>query len=239
MSNDYESSDPTIITKTPRSPGPNKLTSFFGWKTASPIAEVSPTTYSEGSRSPALPSPLSPSPHSITSSSKSIPQITDIPKANGNMGTHYFPGTGFPVPPGADGTGQFNDVDEELREVSMELAGSIRRELELEDLVDQLRLEASQGPDMGRRTSDYFSDSGSGSYRYPMSDAGAAKGDDLAKMRRISEQEKAQFKLNLTQKLQDGRDQRKLLEGQVQQLGKQLANVSMIYMIAYYASLID
>ena len=224
---DYESSDPTVITKTPRSPGPNKLTSFFGWKTSSPIAEVSPTTYSEGSHSPALPSPLSPSPHSITSSSKSIPRTTEVPKENGNMGTQYFPGTGFPVPPGVDGTGQYNDVDEELREVSMELAGSIRRELELEDLVDQLRLEASQGPDLGRRTSDYFSDSGSGSYRYPMSDAGAGKGDDLAKLRRISEQEKAQFKLNLTQKLQDERDQRKALENHVQQLGKQMANVSI------------
>lgn len=224
---DYESSDPTVITKTPRSPGPNKLTSFFGWKTSSPIAEVSPTTYSEGSHSPALPSPLSPSPHSITSSSKSIPRTTEVPKENGNMGTQYFPSTGFPVPPGADGTGQFNDVDEELREVSMELAGSIRRELELEDLVDQLRLEASQGPDLGRRTSDYFSDSGSGSYRYPMSDAGAGKGDDLAKLRRISEQEKAQFKVNLTQKLQDERDQRKALENHVQQLGKQMANVSI------------
>ena len=144
------------------------------------------------------------------------------------MGTQYFPGTGFPVPPGTDETGHFNDVDEELREVSMELAGSIRRELELEDLVDQLRLEASQGPDLGRRTSDYFSDSGSGSYRYPLSDAGAGKGDDLAKVRRIAEQEKAQFKLNLTQKLQDEREQRKALDNHVQQLGKQLANVSMM-----------
>ena len=149
------------------------------------------------------------------------------------MGTQYFPGTGFPVPPGADGIGHFNDVDEELREVSMELAGSIRRELELEDLVDQLRLEASQGPELGRRTSDYFSDSGSGSYRYPLSDAGTGKGDDLAKLRRISEQEKAQFKLNMTQKLQDERDQRKVLEDHVQQLGKQLANVSIMPATTY------
>ncbi len=237
--NEYESSDPTIITKTPRSPGPNKLTSFFGWKTSSPIAEVSPTTYSDGSHSPAPPSPLSPSPHSITSSSKSTSRTTDVPKANGNMGTQYFAGTGFPVPPDVDGTGPFNDVDEELREVSTELAGSIRRELELEDLVDQLRLEASQGPEMGRRTSDYFSDSGSGSYRYPLSDAGAGKGDDLAKLRRISEQEKAQFKLKLTQKLQDERDQRKVLENHVQQLGKQLANVSMMCVTACSISLMD
>ena len=148
------------------------------------------------------------------------------------MSTQYFTGTGFPVPPGGDDTGQFDDVDEELREVSTELAGSIRRELELEDLVDQMRLEASQGPDGGRRTSDYFSDSGSGSYRYPLSDTGTGKGDDLAKLRRIAEQEKAQFKLNLTHKLQDERDQRKVLESHVQQLGKQLANVSTTHVTA-------
>ena len=236
---DYEPSDPTIITKTPRSPGPNKLTSFFGWKTSSPIAEAFPTTYSDGSHSPVLPSPLSQSPHSIAPSSKSTSRIAEIPKANGNMSTQYFAGTGFPVPPGADGAGLVNDVDEELREVSIELAGSIRRELELEDLVDQLRLEASQGPELGRRTSDYFSDSGSGSYRYPLSDAGAGKGDDLAKMRRISEQEKAQFKLNLTQKLQDERDQRKGLEDHVQQLGRQMANVRMLRAMAYSIPLIN
>ena len=143
------------------------------------------------------------------------------------------------MPPGGDDTGQFDDVDEELREVSTELAGSIRRELELEDLVDQLRLEASQGPDFGRRTSDYFSDSGSGSYRYPLSDTGTGKGDDLAKLRRIAEQEKAQFKLNLTHKLQDERDQRKALESHVQQLGKQLANVSTMHVTAGSVSLID
>ena len=136
------------------------------------------------------------------------------------------------MPPGGDDTGQFDDLDEELREVSTELAGSIRRELELEDLVDQMRLEASQGPDSGRRNSDYFSDSGSGSYRYPLSDTGSGKGDDLAKLRRIAEQEKAQFKLNLTHKLQDERDQRKGLESHVQQLGKQLANVSTMHVTA-------
>lgn len=125
------------------------------------------------------------------------------------------------------------DVEDELREVSTELAGSIRRELELEDLVDRLQLEASQGPELGRRTSDYFSDSGSGSYRYPGSDAGASKADDLAKQKRISEQEKAQFKLSLTQKLQDERSQRKLLEVHIQQLEDQMQHVSILTAPAY------
>ena len=225
--NYYETSDPTVITKTPRSPGPNKLTSFFGWKTSSPIAEGSPTPYSDRSHSPG-PSPLSPSPRSISSSTKSIPKAIDTSKANATgMATTYMPGTVFPLPPGTD-LGNFGtDVEEELREVSTELAGSIRREMELEDLVDRLQLEASQGPELGRRTSDYFSDSGSGSYRYAMSDADG-KLEDLAKQKRLSEQEKAQFKLSLTQKLQDERSQRKLLEEHIRQLGDQVQSVSII-----------
>lgn len=118
-------------------------------------------------------------------------------------------------------------MEEELREVSSELAGSIRREMELEDLVDRLQLEASQGPELGRRTSDYFSDSGSGSMRYTGSDASGGKAEDLAKLKRISEQEKAQFKLNLSQKLQDERDRRKVLEAHIQQLGEQVQRVSV------------
>ena len=129
------------------------------------------------------------------------------------------------MPPGAELGGYSTDVDEELREVSTELAGSIRRELELEDLVDRLQLEASQGPDLGRRTSDYFSDSGSGTYRYAMSDGSAGKAEDLAKQKRLSEQEKAQFKLSYTQKLQDERSRRKTLEEHVRQLGEQMQHV--------------
>ena len=215
-------SDPAIITKTPRSPGPNKLTSFFGWKTSSPIAEASPTSFSDRSHSP-QPSPLLPSPHSFASS-KSVPRAIDTSKANATMENTYLSGAGFPLPPRSNWTASAADVEDELREVSTELAGSIRRELELEDLVDRLQLEASQGPELGRRTSDYFSDSGSGSYRYG-SDAGTNKADDLAKQKRISEQEKAQFKLSMNQKLQNERSQRKLLEAHVQQLEDQMQHV--------------
>lgn len=144
------------------------------------------------------------------------------------MGTSYLPGTSFPLPPGVQLGGFSADVDEELREVSIELAGSIRRELELEDLVDRLQLEASQGPDLGRRTSDYFSDSGSGTYRYAMSDGVVGKAEDLAKQKRLSEQEKAQFKLSYTQKLQDERAQRKALEEHVRLLGDQVQHVSIL-----------
>lgn len=145
------------------------------------------------------------------------------------MGTAYLPGTSFPLPPGTELGAFSTELDDEIREVSIELAGSIRRELELEDLVDRLQIEASQGPDLGRRTSDYFSDSGSGSYRYAMSDGGMGKADDLAKQKRLSEQEKAQFKLSYTQKLQDERAQRRGLEDHVRQLEDQVAHVSILY----------
>ena len=229
--NDDELSDPAMITKTPRSPGPNKLTSFFGWKTSpTPIAEVSPTFKSDRSYSPAL-SPSLPSPRSVASSTKSVPNAIDTSKANNNMNGNIFADTGFPPPPvngvGMSTTSQADDLSEEIAEISAELAGSIRRELELEDLVDRLQYEASQPPELGRRTSDYFSDSGSGSVRYPPSESGVNKLEDLAKQKRISEQEKAQFKLSLSQKLQDERGRRKVLEAHVNQMRDQMQNVGL------------
>ena len=224
MNNEYDPTDPAIITKTPRSPGPNKLTSFFGWKTSSPIAEVSPATHSDKSLSPG-PSPLARSASKNSASSKNMPHAIDVPKANAKMGPSFIADTGFPIPPHDPGTmAQMDDLEEEIREISAELAGSIRREMELEDHIDRLQLEAQQGPELNRRTSDYFSDSGSGSIRYPLSDAGVGKADDLAKQKRSLDQEKAQTTLGLTQKLQDERGRRKQLEAHIQQLSEQIQN---------------
>lgn len=224
----HDGQDPSAITRTPRSPGPNKLTSFFGWKTSSPIAEVSPSTYSGRSHSPnhsPLPSPLAPSPHSH-SSPKSLPKAIDVPRANANVRMSYIADTNFPLPPQTgSASAQIADMEEELREVSSELARSIRREVELEDLVDRLQLEAQQVPEVSRRTSDYFSDSGTSSVRYPLSDTGGLKTEDVAKMKRVSELEKAQFKLNLSQKLQDERARRNLLETHIQHLAEQVQHV--------------
>ena len=227
----HEPQDPATITRTPRSPGPNKLTSFFGWRTSSPIAEVSPSSTSGRSRTSSHspgPSPLAPSPFSASSSTKSVSRGIDAPKANGSIEAAYFPDMGFPFPPkSADLTAQILAMDDELREVSSELAGSIRRELELEDLVDRLQLEMQQGQEFSQRTSDYFSDSGASSLRYTLSENGN-KAEDIAKAKRISEQEKAQFKLGLTQKLQDERERRKVLEMHIQQLGHQVQHVGFL-----------
>jgi len=221
---DQETHDQSPITRTPRSPGPNKLTSFFGWKTSSPTAEDSPT-YSARNQSSGAPSPNSPPPppDGHVTLNKPVRSI-DVSKANGNIKNHIGD-TGFPMPPPTDMSVQISDMEEELREVSSELAGSIRREMELEDLVDRLQYEASQAPDM-RRTSDYFSDSGTSSIRYPMSDFGGGKPEEFAKQKRISEQEKAQFKVDLYQKLQDERGRRKVLETHVQHMREQMIHVS-------------
>ncbi|KAL9604461.1 MAG: hypothetical protein Q9219_000426 [cf. Caloplaca sp. 3 TL-2023] len=207
----YDPNDPARITRTPRSPGPSKLASFFGLRGSSPNAENSPSIKSQ---SPA-PSPLLPSPNGFDPSRHT----------NGAHNT-YFADTGFPLPPGAPAMSvQVADMEEELRDISSELAGSIRRELELEDIVDRMQYEAQQGLDMGRRTSDYFSDSGTSSVRYPPSDLSGAKVEDYAKLKRTSEQEKARYKLDMSQKLQDERARRKALELHIQQMGSQVQHI--------------
>ena len=111
-------------------------------------------------------------------------------------------------------------LEEELRDISSELAASIRREIELEDLVDQLRVEAGENGERGRRTSDYFSDEGTSSTR-----DGDAKEMDFQKLQRKAEQGQAQLRLRLTQRIQTERLRRKALETQVRKLD-QLAQQS-------------
>ncbi|KAL8948990.1 MAG: hypothetical protein Q9222_004861 [Ikaeria aurantiellina] len=207
----YDSDDTAALTKTPRTPGPSKLASFFGLRGSSPIAENSP---SSKSHSPG-PSPLLPPPNGM-----------DAPRHTNGASSSYFADTGFSLPPGTPAMSvQVADMEEELRDISSELAGSIRRELELEDMIDRLQYEAQQGPDMGRRTSDYFSDSGTSSIRYPGSEVSGSKMDDYAKLKRTSEQEKARYKLDMSQKLQDERGRRKALELHIHQLGSQVQHI--------------
>jgi hypothetical protein len=114
------------------------------------------------------------------------------------------------------------ELERELQQVSSELAGSIRREMELEDEIDRFRSEMPAGSsDIGRRTSDYFSDSGTSSLRYPLVDS-EAKIDELERLKRKAEQEKAQMQVDYAQKLSDELKLRKSLETQVQQLEEQL-----------------
>ncbi len=207
--------------KKPQTPG-SKITSFFGWKhTASPGTDSSVTETSDNGRSP-LPSPLVTSPQTSAYSSRSVPPPLDTAKAN-----HAAPQNGNfggPLVQHAKSDSELStkvgQLEGELREISAELAGSIRREMELEDLVEKLQLQLEQGSDGSNRTSDYFSDSGISALR-SVGDS-RNKQDDVGKIKRDSEQQRAQLKVDLSQKWQDERSRRKELESHVQLLEDQV-----------------
>lgn len=131
--------------------------------------------------------------------------------------------------PSSSSNGDFmhkiSELEAELREISSELAGSIRREMELEDLVERFQLESHT--DVNRRTSDYFSDySGtSGSIR---TGTDGGKLEDIERMKRAAEQERAQLKVDLSQKWQEERARRLACESHVQILENQVQQVSYI-----------
>lgn len=218
-----------IANGAPPTPGKSKISSFFGWKgngNNSPIAESSPTTISERS-SPAQ-SPNGTSLSSFQSSVKHMPTAIDVPKANAST---LF-AAGYQNPPLTPAMSvQIEEMEEELREISVELASSIRREMELEDQVDRLQTEGPGALERDRRTSDYYSDSGTSSVREP--EAGAGAGVD--KLKRQSEQEKAQWRLDLSQKLQEERGRRRALEDHIRSLEEHIQNVGSITpSIIYY-----
>lgn len=211
----------------PKTPG-NKISSFFGWKApvTSPGAESSSTEISEGGRSPLA----SPMPPSLPSGSYAITPSTTIP----------FDATSKPVRNGSQSSAslldtKLADLENELREISSELAGSIRREMELEDLVERLQSEMPMD-NTNRRTSDYFSDSGTSSnLRYPQD---SARPEDLEKIRRTAEQERAQLKVELSNKWQEERSKRLATESHIQILETQVAQVSLFFFF-FFLSLFD
>jgi hypothetical protein len=117
------------------------------------------------------------------------------------------------------------EMENELREISAELAGSIRREMDLEDMIERLQLETSIAPDPNRRTSDYFSDSGNSSGKYPPSDACYGKLEDVEKLKRSFEQQHARLKVELSQRWQEERSWRQAAESHVQMLEAQISQV--------------
>lgn len=108
----------------------------------------------------------------------------------------------------------------ELRDVSAELAASIRREMDLEDELERFRIEPGL-PNPSRRTSDYFSESGVSSMKLPTADS-QSKIEALETMRRKVEQEKAKLRLAMAEKAEADLIQRRALEMHVQSLEEQL-----------------
>lgn len=201
--------------KQPKTPG-GKISSFFGWKAASsPGADSTSTEISDSGRSP-----LSPKPHNFPNGAGKgqVPAPVDVSKANG-----YFQPVRHPSPSSASAadlhSSKLSELESELREISSELAGSIRREMELEDLVEKLQSEIA--PDPNRRTSDYFSDSGTSSIR----NAHDGRIEDIEKIRRAAEQERAQLKVDFSNRWQEERSQRTTYESHVQILESQVHQV--------------
>lgn len=205
-----------------QSPG-SVFTSFFSRKqnasqNISPSGESSITDISE-TRS-AAPSPYPRSMEDVPMYySQALPSTTDesrhaSPQSSLNS-IQYDEAKilGYGSPTTIDLTARCSSLENELREISKELAGSIRRELDLEDLVDRLQ---SAAPSMAMsidRTSDYFSDSGTSSVR--QSDNALGTKEEIEKIRRDSEQQRAQIRVALSRKWQDEVAQRKALESHV------------------------
>ncbi|CAK7197536.1 hypothetical protein SEUCBS139899_000184 [Sporothrix eucalyptigena] len=121
-------------------------------------------------------------------------------------------------------SGQIEEMEDELKAISAELAGSIRREMDLEDLVDRLQSEINNPQPPGKRTSDYFSDSGAVSSKF--GDYDAAK-EEIAQVQRRAEQEKAQIRLELTDKLTDERSRRRVLDQQIKELSERASGLDI------------
>jgi chromosome segregation ATPase len=203
----------------PKSPG-GGFTSFFGWNSRPQNGAESPATaFSEQSLSPDSPRYKQPS-----IPNKTKPNGLDIPAAN-SLGSYFnVPGT-----PLLSSSPQMNahveELERELREVSSELAASIQREMELEDEVERWKAESSTTTSENRRTSDYYSDSGTSSVRFPIGDP-ESKLEEVETQRRKAEQERATLKVRMAERLQEELRRRRDLEEQVQQLEDQVSEKS-------------
>ncbi|KAK5120556.1 hypothetical protein LTR85_006212 [Meristemomyces frigidus] len=212
----------------PRSPG--GLGAFFGWKSSSQRTgtESPTTTFSDRSLSP-LPSPrIQKLEQAIpmdgsTSAARLTPQGLDIHKAN-SRSSDYFDNPDTPVLLGSPETNaHVRELEKELEQVSTELAGSIKREMDLEDELDRIRAEIPTIPhsELNRRSSDYFSDSGASSTRYPLTDPEARVEQLEQKLRKV-EQEKANIAVDMASRLQTELGRRRDLEQVVHNLEDQL-----------------
>ncbi|KAM3418347.1 hypothetical protein BST61_g4346 [Cercospora zeina] len=214
--------------KRPKSPtGAGGLGRFFGWSgsggtegTSSPT-----TTFSDRSFSP-MPSPSVAKTLPIEMAGERVyarltPPGLDVHKANAS----YFHNPETPLLLGdSTSNAHVRELERELKHISEELANSIRREMELEDELDHVRAEIPIIPQSeigAQRSSDYFSDSGASSTKFPITDVDARL-DQLDKKVRRVEQEKANIKLEMASKLQIELNRRRDLEELVRDLEDQL-----------------
>ncbi|KAK4969233.1 hypothetical protein LTR28_001307 [Elasticomyces elasticus] len=213
------------VSSTPKLKSPNGLTTFFAWN-SSQLGTASPTTtFSERSASPGLPLSFAKLPQTDgnSSSSRLTPPALDIPKAHARSSEQVFDVLDTPFLVNSPAmNAHVDELERELRQVSTELARSIGREMELEDEVE--RCKAGIPPaasELTRRSSDYFSDSGTSSVRYPIIDP-ESRLEELGRLRRKAEQERAQLRVDFAQKLQDDLRRRRGLENHIHTLEERL-----------------
>ena len=208
--------------KKPQTPG-SKFTSFFTRKpSASPGAESSVTDISDR-RSP-LASPYAGSPYASNhSTSGYFPSGHPAPRPPQSQASQdsidFDSGSYARSSYHSDAATKCLQLEAELREISTELAGSIKREMDLEDLVDRLQAETSTAREVDR-TSDYFSDSGTSSIR--PSTVEDPK-EEIQRIKREAEQLRAQLKVEMSQKWQSERSSRQAMEAHIQILEQKLS----------------
>lgn len=209
--------------KRPKSPG-NPLTSFFNWRRGPADNHAQSPTASIFGSSPSLSPTATRTPsdtrtHLLAPNSQ-IRQATDKSARNSIESFSALPLLAPEVMKHVD------SLLAELRAVGAELAASIGREMELEDELDLCKVDLqpySTNNEAGKRTSDYYSDSGASSVRLPAADA-ELKLQGLEKMRRKAEQEKAQMRIDMAQKVQEDLNERKALQMHIQALEEELHN---------------
>ena len=169
-----------------------------------------------------MPSPRLAMPLSVDTNGKLTPPGLDVHKANAHRSS-YFDNPETPILIGTPEQAQHvKELERELSQVSSELAESIRREMDLEDEVERLKLEVpAAGSEQGRRSSDYFSDSGASSTRYPIMDPDGRMADLERSLRKV-EQEKASIKNEMASRLQAELSRRRDLEQMVQKMEEQM-----------------
>ncbi|EFZ00323.1 hypothetical protein X797_003915 [Metarhizium robertsii] len=207
----------------PRSPGQGSpFASLFGWSNPSP----SVTDFSS------IPSPLSPGKSVNASHETSRNAGSNSSSSNSNGATSnpisYCESYLSTPPPGTTASSlEIDEMEDELKAISSELAASIRREMDLEDLVDRLQEQANNPQAPSKRSSDYFSDSGYSSAKLSEYDQSR---EEIEKIQRRSEQEKATIRLELSNKLQDERTKRKALDQQIKDLSEKASQMDLAHM---------
>lgn len=206
---DSQSPQSSLNKPLPKSPSATSpFATFFGWGNSPAATEFS-----------SVPTPLTPGRKG---------DINDTLKEGANVSPSsalkYCESYLSTPPPSSHSLVHVEEMEEELKAISTELASSIRREIDLEDLVDRLQDQVNTAQIPSKRTSDYFSDSGYSSAK--LSEADQAR-DEIDKIQRRSEQEKASLRLELTNKLQDERSKRKALDLQIKGLAERASQIDL------------